>query len=182
VFHQTLVHEAGPSDGHALVTYLPAAGVARPVMVDGSTVLEAASPVVWFTFPDRWHDIGSFHLADGTFTGYYANILTPVDVASDDWRTTDLFLDVFLTPTGDAHLLDAAELEEAERRGWVEGRDAGRARREAERLLRAARTGSWPPPVVLEWTRSRAEASARGTQAGSTVYRVQPDGESEIGR
>jgi uncharacterized protein len=164
------------------VTYLPAANVPRPVVVAGSTVLERASPVVWFTFPGEWHDIGRFHLPDGTFTGYYANILTPVQLDSDDWRTTDLFVDVFLTPTGDVHVLDTDELAEAERRGWI-GRELGdRARLEADRLVRAAAGGSWPPAIVREWTLARAERAATGTPAPPPVYRVRPDEESEAGR
>ena len=74
VFHQTLVHER-----EARVTYLAEAGVESPVMVDGRVVLESRSSAVWFTFPGAWHDVGRFHTADGRFTGYYANILTPVE-------------------------------------------------------------------------------------------------------
>ncbi len=59
---------------------MPAAGVSRPTVVAGRTVLEPGSPVVWFTFPGRHHDIGRFHTPDGRFTGYYANILTTVEL------------------------------------------------------------------------------------------------------
>jgi predicted RNA-binding protein associated with RNAse of E/G family len=152
--------------------------VARPVVVDGVTVLESASPVVWFTFPGEWHDIGRFHRPDGSFTGWYANILTPVAVDTDDWRTTDLFLDVFLTPAGAVHLLDAEELAEAERCGWVDADRADRARREAGRLVDAARAGAWPPPAVRDWTLARAERAASGTRAPPAVYRVRRDHES----
>ena len=41
--------------------------------------------MVWTTYRgDVWHDVGRFHLADGTFTGYYANILTPVGIDGGD--------------------------------------------------------------------------------------------------
>jgi predicted RNA-binding protein associated with RNAse of E/G family len=173
VYHQTLVHE-----GQALVTYLPTAGVPRPVVVDGRTVLEADSPVVWLTFPGEWHDIGRFHGPDGLFTGYYANILTPVHVDGDVWDTTDLFLDLFVSPSGQVHLLDEDELAEAERLGWVDAGLARRARAEADRLARAARDGAWPPPVARSWTLDRARASAGGTRAASPVYRNRSDRES----
>lgn len=156
MFHQTLVHE-----GDALVTYLPRAGVDRPSVVSGRTILEPASPVVWFTFPGAWHDIGRFHTADGVFTGWYANILTPVEVGADDvWETTDLFLDVYVDPGGHAQVLDRDELEAAVRRGWLEPATAERADREAAALLRSARDGTWPPPVVDEWPLERARAAA----------------------
>lgn len=157
MFTQTLVHE-----GEALVTYLPQAGVSRPTIVDGRTVLERASPVVWLTFPGRAHDIGRFHTPDGRFTGYYANILTPVVVersaAGDRWSTTDLFLDVFLTPEGETFLLDDDDLEEAVAAAWVDADTARRARAEAAALIDAARAGRWPPPIAREWTLHRARA------------------------
>jgi predicted RNA-binding protein associated with RNAse of E/G family len=156
--------------------------VPRPVVVDGATVLEAASPVVWFTFPGTWHDIGRFHLPDGTFTGYYANILTPVEMESDVWRTTDLFLDVFLTPPGGVHVMDEDELSAAERRGWVTRDLARQARTEAHRLVRSARAGTWPPPVVAAWTLARAETAAAGTPPPRPVYRFRSDRETEDGR
>ncbi len=159
-----------PGHPRVLVTYLAEAGVG-PVVIDGRTVLEAAAPAVWFTFPGARHDIGRFHTANGTFTGYYANILTPVErsVAPDDvdiWHTTDLFLDVFLAPDGRATLLDVEELHEAVAEGWVEETVARQAHDEAARLLHGALTGTWPPPVVDDWPLDRARAVARSAPAG----------------
>lgn len=149
-----LVHETD-----ALITYLPRTPLLRPVEVAGEPVLEDGSPAVWFTFPGRWHDIGRFHRADGTFTGYYANILTPVNVEGDVWHTTDLFLDVFVTPTGSVHLLDVDELDAAERAGWVDVEDSRRARMEADRLMQEAVDGVWPPAVVRDWPLERAHSA-----------------------
>jgi len=156
--------------------------VPRPLIVAGATVLEAASPAVWFTFPDAWHDIGRFHLPDGTFTGLYANMLTPVRVEGDAWHTTDLFLDLFITPTGDTHILDRDELDRAEAAGWVEPALAARARSEAERLVRQARQGSWPPRVVMDWPLERAREAAAGTPGTPPVYRGRRTQQPEGGR
>ena len=145
------------------VTYLPRAGVSRPTVVEGCRVLDADSPVVWFTFPGAWHDVGRFHTPDGALTGCYANVLTPVRIERgepDRWWTTDLYLDVFRWPDGAAQLLDQDELDEAVREGWLEGELASRAGEEARRLLTAAREGRWPPPIVEEWTLERARAVA----------------------
>jgi uncharacterized protein len=165
VYRQTLIHE-----GDVLVTFLPAAGVPRPVVVAGATVLEAESPVVWFTFPGLWHDIGRFHDPRGRFTGFYANILTPVQVEPDRWRTTDLFLDVFLTPAGDLHVLDEEDLVRAEARGWIDRATAERAVAEVVAITAAAVAGAWPPPVVRDWTLDRAIRAA-GTPTPPSVYR-----------
>lgn len=145
------------------------------------TVLEPGAPVVWFTFPGAQHDIGRFHTADGAFTGYYANILTPVELDadppvadtpndagpagieapdSDVWLTTDLFLDIFLDPDGRLHVLDRDELQEAAARGWIDRATAGRAELEANRVVESARAGRWPPPIVEAWPLARARAVA----------------------
>jgi uncharacterized protein len=164
VFHQTLVHETG-----ALVTFLGHATLPDPVTVAGNVVLDSGSPVVWFTFPGEWHDIGRFHRPDGTFTGFYVNVLTPVRIEGDRWDTTDLFLDLFITPAGAVHRLDRDELDAAVRAGWVDDALARRARSEADRLARAALGGSWPPPVVREWTLARARQAATGTPLPPSV-------------
>ncbi|MCG6955466.1 MAG: DUF402 domain-containing protein [Gemmatimonadetes bacterium] len=143
------------------VTLAEAMPFDAPMRIDGQVVLEHGSDVVWFTFPGLWHDIGRFHRADGTFTGIYANILTPPEMSDDEWHTTDLYLDVWLPPGGTAVLLDADELDEALGREWIDGPTADRARAEADRLLDAARAGSWPPPVVNEWTLERCRTELR---------------------
>src|SRR5690606_34682342 len=137
------------------ITYLPAADLERESLVDGRPILEPGSPMVWFTYPDRWHDIGRFYLKDGTFTGVYANILEPVDLVGDEWEMTDLFLDVWAGADGSIHLLDEDELAEAVTRGWLDNALADRSRREAERIMKAAARGDWPPPEVHEWTLER---------------------------
>lgn len=135
----------------------------RPVVAGERTLLEPGARAVWLTFPGAWHDIGRFYLRDGTFTGYYANILTPVEIRPPTgsgpwvWHTTDLFLDVTVGPKEPAVLLDEDELEEALAAGHI-GPDLARtARAEAERLLALADAGDWPPPIAREWTLARVE-------------------------
>jgi predicted RNA-binding protein associated with RNAse of E/G family len=152
IFEQEVVARL---EGGCVVTLLRAAAIRAPVRVDGRTVLEEGSPVLWFTYPEAWHDVGRFHLRDGTFTGIYANILTPVSMDTREWETTDLFLDVWLGPGEAPRLLDADELERARREGWIEPSLAERARAEAARLMEEAASGAWPPVEVAEWTLAR---------------------------
>lgn len=142
-----------------VVTFLASTRLPSPVRVDGRPVLEPGAPVVWFTYPGAWHDIGRFHLRDGTFTGLYANVLTPVRMDPGEWETTDLFLDVWVSAGGDARLLDAEELRAAERSGCIAPALARRARAEGERLLALAAAGAWPPPEVAAWTLERVRAA-----------------------
>jgi predicted RNA-binding protein associated with RNAse of E/G family len=140
----------------------------RPLEQEGTVILEPGAPVLWFVFSGCWADVGRFHKADGTFTGWYTNLCTPAERHDNAWRSTDLFLDLWIPADGGSwthgseagiSLLDEAELDEAVRKGWVEVPVAARARAEAAHLQGAAATGRWPPPVVREWTRDRALAS-----------------------
>ena len=167
VFEQAILHRPdGPLPGDPAarhgrladgwVTFLPEAAIREPMTVDDTVVLEPGAPIVWLTFPGAWHDIGRFHTRDGRFTGYYANVLTPVRIEGDDWHTTDLFLDVFLPHGGTPRILDAAELDHALAGGWVDAPTASRARAEADRIVAMAREGAWPPRLAVEWTLDRA--------------------------
>ena len=153
VFEQAVVDD----DGKCVVTFLPAARLKKPMEVDGRVVLEPGASVVWFTYRgDVWHDVGRFHLADGTFAGIYANVLTPVRMEGARWETTDLFLDLWIGADGDVGILDSDEFDAAARAGWIDAPTAVRAIGEVERLVSKARLGAWPPPHVAEWTLERA--------------------------
>jgi predicted RNA-binding protein associated with RNAse of E/G family len=167
VFRQHVVERTA----ECVVTLLDEVDIPRPLTADGHTILEPGAPVVWFTFPGLWHDIGRFHTRAGRFTGFYANILTPVAfVTPTCWETTDLFLDVWLDDRG-ATLLDADELAAAVHSGAVSRVDASRARIEADALIRAAGAGGWPPGVCQRWPLERARAAVHGdgTQGGAAV-------------
>jgi predicted RNA-binding protein associated with RNAse of E/G family len=152
VFEQYLVEDAGAY----VVTLLESTALRAPVVAGGQVVLEPGAPVVWFTYPGAWHDVGRFHLADGTFTGCYANVLTPVVIRGDRWETTDLALDVWAGADGRVEILDREEFEAAVAAGWLDEVTAARARREAERLAEEALRGAWPPAHVREWDLGRA--------------------------
>ena len=127
------------------------------MVVGGKTILAPGSPAIWITYPGAWHDVGLFHLPDGSRTGVYANVLTPVEFDTPTtWRTTDLYLDVWVPPHGAPELLDEEELMAALGRGEVDAGSAERARVEATRLLVAARERRWPHSEITDWTLSRA--------------------------
>ncbi len=135
----------------------------RTVYVGAAIILEPASPVVWFTFPGAWHDIGRFHRADGTFTGLYANILTPVEFADElTWSTTDLFLDIWF-PAGESTsvVLDREEFVEAVDRRWITETQQRAAEQEVQRIIEQYQQHAWPPREVTDWTLERARAELR---------------------
>lgn len=152
IFNQRVVLE----QKDVIITLSEPIFLPEPMTTGGRTMLENGSLALWFTFPDQWHDIGLFHKADRTFTGLYANILTPPDMKGDVWRTVDLFLDLWWPADGPLELLDEDELTEAFEKGLIDDRVVWYARTEASRLLELARKGAWPPPIVREWTLERA--------------------------
>jgi predicted RNA-binding protein associated with RNAse of E/G family len=152
IFENELVY----ANDDVVVTIMRATPLPRPMIVNGKTVFEDGAPAVWFTFPDTDYDVGRFHTRDGTFTGIYANILTPVQfVSTTEWRTTDLFVDVWVDADGSAHILDEDELAEAVTRGWIEHEAAEQVRRTAHKLVTDYKRGTWPPQVVYDWPLER---------------------------
>jgi len=166
VFRQIVVEQTGDY----VVTLLERAELPKPVTRgDGQVILEPGAPVVWFTYPGAWHDVGRFHLADGTFTGWYANILMPPVMMPGQWETTDLCLDVWLGADGRLEVLDQDELDAARRSGWIAPAAYNRARHEAVQLVQAARRGQWPPAHAHEWTLERAREVVSGAGGATST-------------
>jgi predicted RNA-binding protein associated with RNAse of E/G family len=166
IYHQLLLDD----DGELKVSFAPEMDLDDPRTVGGETILEPGSDVVWFTFPGAWHDIGLFHDAQGVFTGVYANILTPPTFHPGPiWRTTDLFLDVWL-PKGARELkvLDEDAFAEAVEEGWVDGWTRSRALDQVESILDQWVRGLWPPSRIFDWTRERARSAAGGQRPRGT--------------
>ena len=152
--YRQLVLEAGPD---LVVSFQPRTPIDGPLVVDGFTILEPRSPVIWFSFPGKWHDIGLFHRTNGAFTGCYGNILTPLEFVDGRlWATTDLCLDVWVPRWGPVRLLDEDELATAEEEGHLDRKLADRAREEARAVMHACHAGTWPPAVTGEWSLARA--------------------------
>ena len=150
------------SRAEAVVTFQPRTPVDKPLVVNGMTILEPGSPVIWFTFPGKWHDIGLFHRTNGALTGLYANILTPVEFVDErSWSTTDLCLDVWVPRWGPVEVTDGDELDKAQDEGWIRKEPADRARAEATTLMQARRAGTWPPPETGAWSLARALEACR---------------------
>lgn len=133
-----------------------------PVRVAGTTVLERGSPIVWFVFPETWHDIGRFHLADGRFTGWYTNLTTPIEMTQAEWSAGDLFLDLWTPVSGPSVWLDEDEFEAAFKAKRLDAATRRRALNERAIIDLQVASGDWPPPV----TRDIDLAQARRLQAG----------------
>ncbi|MEE9133922.1 MAG: DUF402 domain-containing protein [Gemmatimonadota bacterium] len=135
------------------------------IRVGDRIIFEPRSPIVWFVFPEAWYDLGRFHLRDGTFTGLYVNLITPVQITGRSWRMYDLCLDLWIDPSGGFQVLDQDEFDEAVDRNWIDAGTANRARDELERLIDKMRRGDWPPAVVAEYDLERVRALRAGNES-----------------
>ena len=129
-----------------------------PVRVVHTVIQEPGAPIVWFVFPERWYDIGRFHLDDGTFTGWYTNLCRPHEFAGDRWIGHDLFLDLWQPTHGTPTWLDEEELADAVRRRLIDAPTRKRIQNERALIELQLRDGAWPPPVVRDIDLAQARA------------------------
>lgn len=131
----------------------------KPLVVRGETVIARGYRAVWFLFKGRPYDVGRFYRPDGTWTGYYADVLEPVRWRGADPRTleplVDLFLDLWIAPDGEYTVLDEDEFADAIAAGRLTDGQIAHARRVIAELTAAAARGRFPPPVVRTY-RARA--------------------------
>jgi len=110
---------------------------------------------IWFLFKGRPFDIARFYRPDGAWTGYYADILEPVNWEAGDPETLkpiiDLFLDLWITPAGEYTVLDEDEFEEAVSRGRLSADQEAHARSTLQQLVEVIDRGTFPPTSVKEF-------------------------------
>ncbi len=123
---------------------------AKPLRV-GEVLLEPGGAILWYLFPGRSYEVAGVYDAAGRFRGWYTNLLRPPEIRQDTWELTDLYLDVWQPPDGEARLLDQADLEAALATGAIAPDEARRVQAEAEAVLRASRAGRWPPKIVRRY-------------------------------
>ncbi|MDR7481283.1 MAG: DUF402 domain-containing protein [Armatimonadota bacterium] len=127
----------------------------RPLEYGGERVLEAGYWAVWFLFKGRPFDVGRVYRPEGTWTGYYVDVLEPVRWQGADPTTleplVDLFLDLWVAPDGRQAVLDEDEFAAAVDRGHLTRAQVARARSVLRDLTEATARGEFPPAVVREF-------------------------------
>lgn len=127
----------------------------KPLIDSGEVVFDKGYWAVWFLFKDRPYDVGRFYRPDGTWTGYYADVLEPVRWTGSDPTTlqpvVDLFLDLWIAPDGRYMALDEDEFEEAIEAGRLTPVQIDHARRVLADLVDATEQGTFPPPIVKDF-------------------------------
>ena len=129
-----------------------------PLQVAGNPILESGSPIVWYVYPDRWYDIGRFHLRDEMVTGWYTNLCRPPVIEGNHWIGNDLFLDLWQPLAGTPRWLDADEFEEAVRTRLIDVATSKRTQNERTLIDLQLRDGTWPPPITRDIDLAQARA------------------------
>jgi predicted RNA-binding protein associated with RNAse of E/G family len=127
----------------------------KPVEFFGERVFDAGYWAVWFVFKHRPFDVGLCYRPDGTFTGYYVDILEPVLWTGANPATlepiVDLFLDLWIAPDGRYLVLDEDEFQEAIDLGSLTTSQITHARRALQDVIEATERGAFPPAVVRDF-------------------------------
>jgi predicted RNA-binding protein associated with RNAse of E/G family len=138
----------------------------KPFIYEGEVVMDRGYRAMWFLFKGQPYDVGCFYRPDGTWTGYYADVLEPVRWTGADPRTleplVDLFLDLWVAPGGGYAVLDEDEFAEAIDAGRLTDGQIAHARRVIGELTDAAARGLFPPPVVREFQERSGRAPGTG--------------------
>jgi protein associated with RNAse G/E len=75
----------------------------------GYTCFETGDQFVEYYYSDRWFNIFAISTPAGDLKGWYCNITEPAHIAVDTITQVDLYLDLWVTPTGHTRLLDEDE-------------------------------------------------------------------------
>lgn len=142
-YHHILLYDGSEGIVSASTMELP-----ESLAIEATKASKKHYLILWFNFPLAWHDIGAVYEGLGELRGYYCDIITPIRRTCEGFRTTDLFLDLWVFPEGRYVILDQDEFEEAIKRKWIGNRWKKRARMELGSLIAQIDQRRFPPPFV----------------------------------
>ena len=118
-----------------------------PIVQNGETVLGDNFAAIWFVFTGLWYDVGKVYNLDNEWTGYYCDVMKPVergvDVAGKPsyFEITDLFLDLWVNPDGTYEIQDEDEFEDAIQNGAIDAELERKAREVLTALIAEVENG-----------------------------------------
>ncbi|MCZ6679549.1 MAG: DUF402 domain-containing protein [Candidatus Poribacteria bacterium] len=145
-FQQNLLHE----DEGVIVT-TQRLKPSNPIVIDGVTVLGDNFRVVWFVFANRWYDVGKIYNLEEQLTGYYCDIIMPMERHETHYEITDLFLDLWVSLDVRYQVQDEDEFEAAIQQNWIPTDLAEQARQALRALIAEIESGAFPPEIVSHW-------------------------------
>lgn len=119
-----------------------------PIIINGETVLDDNFNVIWFVFSGLWYDIGKIYNLNNEWTGYYCDIILPVERENEKFEIVDLFLDLWISPDGTYEIQDEDEFDTALENGIIDTDLAEKARIALNKLIDEVESGNFPPEFV----------------------------------
>ncbi len=121
------------------------------IVINEKTVLGDNYTAIWFVFSGLWYDIGKIYNLNNEWTGYYCDIIKPVNRSSNNFEIVDLFLDLWVSPDGNYEVQDEDEFETALREGTITTELASKARNALDDLIDNVTSGNFPPDFVKNY-------------------------------
>jgi predicted RNA-binding protein associated with RNAse of E/G family len=103
----------------------------------GYTRFETGDRFVEYFYSNRWFNIFAIANKEGVHKGWYCNIAEPARISTDTIAQVDLYLDVWINPTGETLLLDEDEFESATLLSKEQRTGARQGLRELQQMLEA---------------------------------------------
>ncbi len=123
-------------------------GMKRPLIVDGEEVIKNGYTMLYFAFIGKNYDI--LKIYDGReFKGIYVDVLKYTRRYGNTIEMLDLFLDIFISPSGKWYILDEDELQKALDEGLIDTDTYNFAYREAREIIENIKLGKFPPEIVM---------------------------------
>jgi len=122
----------------------------KPLVVDGSTLLDKGYIGVWFVSTRECHNVGAIYDREKNFKGYYCDISTPIRLVPNGYEVTDFFLDLWVFPNGEHLILDQGEFNEAIKKGWLTEQQIKTAKAEIQNLINMVKSKQFPPSTIKE--------------------------------
>jgi uncharacterized protein len=99
-----------------------------------------------YTFLNKGFKLSKFYDAEGEFLYWYCDIIDVLyDLEKDTYTFDDMLLDIKLMPDGKIKVLDADELADALETGLISDKQACRALRTLDNILKMIYEGTFPP-------------------------------------
>ena len=122
-----------------------------PIVIDGRMVLGDNFTALWFVFTGLWYDIGKIYNLNNEWTGYYCDIILPVERTPDRFEIVDLFLDLWVSPDSSYEIQDEDEFETALENGIIDAELAHKAQNALNNLIDEVESGNFPPEFVRDF-------------------------------
>jgi len=126
-------------------------GMLAPLKVNGIEVIRNGYTMLYFAFIGKNYDVLKVYDKNGHFKGFYIDILAYTRREGNTLEMLDLFLDIFIFPSGEAFLLDEDELEMALNYGVIDRETFDFAYTIAREIMGKIEKREFPPEIVWEY-------------------------------